>query len=78
MKFKKFINIPAFIISLAFGLFAVYMLNPDNKTILVYPNHENAHLLQYRDKTGACFSIHEDPVICPGNAKDIAKIPAQS
>ena len=78
MNLLKFINIPVFIISLAFGIFAVYITTPDKRKIVVYPTHENAGILQYKDKTNSCFSVVEQEVKCPDNEKDIAKIPVQS
>ena len=73
----KYINVPVFIISLLFGLFAVYMYTPDEKKIIVYPTHENADLLQYRDKAGNCFSIKESNVVCPNNG-EISEVPMQA
>jgi len=78
MNILKYINIPVFILSLAFGIFAVYVTIPENRKILVYPTHENAQILQYRDKTGTCFSVKETEVKCPENPNDISKVPAQS
>ena len=51
---------------------------PDTRKILVYPTHENAKLLQYRDKTGTCFAVEEKEVGCPKDAGQISKIPVQS
>jgi len=78
MGFFKFINIPVFLISLAFGLFAVYITMPDTRKIYVYPSPENVSVLQYRDKTDTCFSVSEKQVSCPKNEADISKVPAQA
>jgi len=78
MNLLKFINIPIFLLSLVFGLFAVYITMPDTRTILVYPTPENIDLIQYRDKTGSCFHYKQNGVECPNNASDISKIPTQS
>ncbi len=77
MNLFKYINPIAFIISLIFGVFAVYITVPEKRRVIVYPTHENAGVLQYRDKTNTCFSIKEVEVKCPTNAKSIAKIPLQ-
>ena len=71
MGLFKFINLQAFIISLAFGLFAVYMTIPDTRKIYVYPTPDNIKLLQYRDKTNTCFSLKQSQVECPKNENDI-------
>jgi hypothetical protein len=80
MKFNilKYINIYVFIISLLFGIFAVYITSPEKRKIVVYPTHENAGILQYKDKTNSCFSIIEQEVKCPTNDNDIAKVPIQA
>lgn len=73
----KYVNIPVFIVSLAFGLFAVYITTEDTRKIYVYPTPENIELIQYRDKTGNCFKMDPEKVACPKNAKDISKVPPQ-
>ena len=78
MNLLKFINISVFIISLALGIFSVYISTSLNRTIIVYPTHENANLLQYRDATKNCFSIIESEITCPSDPNKISKIPAQS
>lgn len=75
---SKYINIPVFIISFAIGVLFVYMYTDTNRTIIVYPTHENYNLLQYRDKVGNCYSIEETEVKCPSDPSLLTKIPAQS
>lgn len=77
MNLFKFINIPVFIISLAIGIFFVYITSSNNRRIIVYPTHENAHLLHYKDKANNCFAVTETEVKCPTNPNQISKIPAQ-
>jgi hypothetical protein len=74
----KYINIPVFIISFAIGMFFVYIVVPETRSIIVYPTPENVSLLQYRDATGSCFQIRETVVECPSNEKEISKVPPQS
>jgi len=74
----KYINVPVFIVSLAFGLFAVYINSDDIRKIYVYPTPENVDLMQYRDKTGTCFNYKQTKMTCPQNEADIAKVPAQA
>ena len=68
----KFINIPVFLISLVGGLFAVYMTMPDQRKIYVYPTPDNKDLLQYKDKTGTCFTFQQTEVACTSNASVIS------
>lgn len=77
MNLFKYINFPVFIISLALGIMAVYITAPATRQIYVYPTHENAGIIQYRDKTNTCFSIEEEEVTCPTNPSEISKIPVQ-
>jgi hypothetical protein len=78
MGLFKYINIPVFVLSLLLGIFAVYMIIPDNRKVYVYPTPENIGLLQYRDKADTCFSFKQQEVTCPKNESEISKIPAQS
>jgi hypothetical protein len=78
MNVLKYINVYVFIVSLALGIFAVYITTPEKRKIIVYPTHENSGILQYKDKTNSCFSVVETEVKCPANEKDIAKVPVQA
>ena len=78
MNLLKYINIPVFIISLTLGVFFVYITTNNNRKIIIYPTHENVHLLQFRDKTNNCFTVKETEVKCPTDPNAISKIPAQS
>ena len=50
---------------------------PDLRTIYVYPTPENVSILQYKDKTGTCFSFKQEEVECPQDENEISKVPAQ-
>lgn len=77
MNFIKYINVPVFLISLAIGLFFVYMTIPDMRNIYVYPTPENVDILQYKDKASQCFHYKEKEVSCPADDKDLSVIPPQ-
>jgi hypothetical protein len=64
MGLLKYINIPLFIISLAIGLFFVYIYQADKRTIYVYPKPDNVDLIQYKDKAGTCFNVKQESVKC--------------
>ena len=78
MGLFQYIKLNVFIISLAFGLFAVYITMPDTRKIYVYPNPENIDVLQYKDKTDTCFKFKQNEVACPKNDSEITKIQVQS
>jgi hypothetical protein len=74
----KYISVPIFMASLIIGLFFVYMIGSDMKTVYVYPTPENTGQIQYTDKSDNCFiyNAHEQP--CPANASEISSIPIQN
>jgi len=75
--YMKFINIPVFIVSLSIGLFLVYIGSPRPDIIYVYPNPDNLHKMQYKDKGGACFGFSAEKVKCPEREDLIREYPIQ-
>lgn len=73
----NYISIPIFLISFAVGLFFVYVLGPEMKTIYIYPNPENIDKILFRDKASNCFQFEEEVVKCPKDASLISSIPIQ-
>jgi hypothetical protein len=78
MNILKFINFPVFFISLAIGMFFVYLFKDENHTIYVYPTPDNVDTIQYKDATGTCFSVEQTKVDCPKDNLMISKLPAQN
>jgi hypothetical protein len=78
ISLSKYINVPVFIAGLVIGIIVMYVTMPDTRKIFVYPSPENIDILQYRDKTGSCFTMKQTEIPCPKNEKDIAKIPVQT
>jgi len=74
----KFIDFKAFIISLAFGLFFVYLYRQDSTVIYVYPTPENIDKLNIKDKADNCFKFEISEMVCPSNAELINNIPVQN
>ena len=75
---SKFISLPIFIVSLAIGLFFVYITMPDLRKIYVYPSPDNVDVIQYRDKSDTCFDVKQKEVSCPTQLDKIMKIPIQT
>ena len=73
----NYISLPVFLVSFAIGLFFIYILGPEIKTILVYPSPENIDKILFKDKADNCFSFEEETVDCPKNDFLISKIPIQ-
>ena len=67
----KFISIPVFLISLALGLFFVYISNPESKKVYVYPTPDNIDQIQYNDMTDTCYKFTANEVQCPSDLDKI-------
>jgi hypothetical protein len=78
MNIFKYIHFPVFLISLAIGMFFVYIYKTDDHIIFVYPTPDNLDSIQYKDATGTCFSVEQTKVSCPKNDLMISKLPAQN
>jgi hypothetical protein len=74
----NYISLPAFLISFAIGLFFIYVLGPEMKTIYIYPSPENIHKVLFKDKADNCFYFEEEIVECPKDETQISTIPIQS
>jgi hypothetical protein len=74
----NYISLPVFLISFAIGLFFIYILGPEIKTILVYPSPENIDKILFKDKADNCFYFEESQVECPKDTSLISKIPIQT
>jgi hypothetical protein len=72
-----YISLPIFIISLAVGLFFVYILGPDQKIVYAYPTPENSGKIQYEDRASNCFYYEAKEVQCPSDTTLIQDIPFQ-
>ena len=61
----KYLNLPAFFISFIVGIIGVYLTDPFKRKVYIYPTPDNIDLVQYTDKTGACFEYEQKQVQCP-------------
>lgn len=69
----EFIHLPLFLISLALGLFFVYVIESPQKEIYVFPTPENINKLQYKDKAGNFFEFTHEEMECPMEENMIEK-----
>ena len=72
------LNILAFMISFAIGIFFVYTTMPDKKTILIYPSPDNIDHIQYKDQADTCFQFKQMKETCPSDPSLISKTPIQA
>jgi len=74
---SKYLSLPIFLISFALGLFFVYILGPESKTIYIYPNPQNYMNIQYKDAVDQCFEFKPVEATCPINPFSIKTVPIQ-
>ena len=74
---SDYISLPIFLISFAIGLFCIYVVGPDLKTIYIYPSPENYTNIQYKDKANQCFEFKPVESKCPINPYSVKTIPVQ-
>lgn len=60
---------PVFLISLAFGLFFVYIYGDDVKPVYIYPTPDNITEVLYKDNADNCFTYEPIEVKCTNDAK---------
>ena len=77
MGLLKFIDLKAFLLSFLFGLFVIYIVMPDDKTVYVYPTPDNVDIIQYRDVAENCFAVKQEEVECPADKSSLFNIPMQ-
>ena len=72
-----YISLPIFLISFAVGLFFIYVLGPESKTIYIYPSPQNYMNTQYKDNADQCFQFKPVVTQCPINPLSIKTVPIQ-
>lgn len=74
---SNYISLPLFLISFAIGLFFVYVIGPEIKTVYVYPSPQNYMKTQYKDSTDQCFQFKPVETTCPINPFSVRTVPIQ-
>lgn len=74
---SNYVSLPIFLSSFAIGLFFIYIIGPDIKTVHVYPSPKNYLKTQYKDGANQCFQFRPTEVECPLNPLSIKTVPVQ-
>ena len=74
----NYISLPVFLVSFAIGIFFIYILGPEMKTIYIYPSPENVNNVLFKDKADNCFYFNQEEVKCPKDESLISAIPIQT
>lgn len=74
IKFTDFIDSNAFFLSLAIGLLIFYVIAPQKRIVIKYPNPENAGKVVYKDTNENCFKFKAEEVNCPKDKNQIKDI----
>ena len=74
----NYISLPIFLVSFAIGVFFIYILGPEMKTIYIYPSPENVDKVLFKDKADNSFYLKQEEVKCPKDESQISSIPIQN
>jgi hypothetical protein len=77
MNISRYISLPVFLVSFAVGLFCIYVIGPETKTIYKYPSPENYATFQFKDSANQCFQFQPKETTCPMNPLSIKTVPVQ-
>ena len=78
MGLLNYISLPVFLISFAVGIFFVYVLGPELKTVFIYPSPENVEKVLFKDNADNCFYFKPVEVVCPKDKSLINALPIQA
>jgi hypothetical protein len=73
-----YISLPVFLVSFAIGVFFVYILGPEMKTVFIYPSPENVDKVLFKDNVDNCFYFKPVEVECPKDKSLINALPIQA
>ena len=72
-----YINFKFFLLSLAVGLFFVYIVDTQKKVIYITPNIDNVDKVLYKDNSDKCYKYEANEITCPSNPKKIEPLELQ-
>lgn len=72
----KIINITAFVVSFAAGIFLVYMMEPAKQQVWIYASPKNVNEIQYKNQNQTCFKPKIEKAACTVFAQDVDSSPS--
>lgn len=76
-EFLNYFDPMTFLLSLAIGLFYVYVSHPTPRIIYKYPTPFNVGKVTYIDENNTCYKYAIKEVDCPKNQSEITYFPVQ-
>tara|TARA_Y100000591_G_C21231885_1_gene404899 strand:- start:267 stop:500 length:234 start_codon:yes stop_codon:yes gene_type:complete len=73
----NYIDFRIFLVSLALGIFFVYIFDKKKTVVYVYPTPNNENKIFFKDKLNNCFKFKSQNIDCPSDKSKILDIPAQ-
>ena len=61
---REYIRTPFLVAGFTVGLLTLYTKDKDKRIVYVYPRPDNVERIQYRDLSGQCFEVVQEPVPC--------------
>lgn len=74
---KIYLNV--FIMSLAIGIFLLYILGDDRKTVYIYPNIDTYKNILFHDtQSDLCYQYKPIQIKCPTDSSKIIELPSHT
>lgn len=73
----NYISLPVFIVSFAIGLFFVYIMGTEMKTVYIYPSPDLINKVLFKDNADNCFELKQTEIKCPLEDSEIFHVPVQ-
>ena len=72
------INLMYLLLGIAIGIIAQFVIVPEKKVVVRYPEPSKADALTFRDSNGTCFKFNAVEVDCKANESEVKDFPLQN
>ncbi len=66
------------VVGVILGVIATYVIKPEKRVVVKYPEPAKADSLVYKDNNGTCFKFNAQEVSCADNEGKLADFPLQN